>query len=205
MDQILDISPPLSRRIAVWPGDRAFEPQWSMRIEDGASCNVGAVAMSLHTGAHADAPYHFLDDGAPIDAVALERFVGPCTVIGLLGRESIEAVDVAAFAARGRRLLVKTRQETDRSTFPERFAHFTPEAAEAVARAGVWLVGVDTPSVDEVDSKTLEAHKALARGGVAILEGLDLTRVEPGDYELIALPLRLEGMDASPVRAVLRR
>jgi arylformamidase len=202
---LIDISPPLSPQIVVWPGDRPFACSWSSRLRNGDSCNVGAVSMSLHTGAHADAPYHFLEEGDTVDAVALDRFVGPCTVVDLSGCARIDAADAARAARPGARLLFKTRSDSGGGPFPERFAHFTPEAAEALARAGVLLVGLDTPSVDAFDSKTLDAHKALARGGVAVLEGLDLSRAEAGEYELIALPLRLEGMDASPVRAVLRR
>lgn len=205
MSEIIDISPLLSPRIAVWPGDRPFTADWTMRLRDGDSCNVGTVTMSLHTGAHADAPYHFLGGGATIDAVILESFVGPCTVVDLTGCQRIEAAEAERAAVHGGRILFKTRRDADPSSFPERFAHLAPEAAKALALVGVCLVGLDTPSVDAPDSKTLDAHKALARGGVVILEGLDLSRVEPGGYELIALPLRLEGMDASPVRAVLRR
>ncbi len=205
-DRIIDISPPLSPRIAVWPGDRPFESIWTMRLRDGDSCNAGALSMSAHTGAHADAPYHFLEDGARIDAVPMESYIGECVVLDVRGEERLTMALLERLAWRDApRALFRSRDRVDPERFPERFFHLTAEAAIQMAAAGVRLVGMDTPSVDAFTSKTLDAHKALLRGGVAILEGLDLSRVEPGRYELIAPPLRLEGMDASPVRAVLRR
>jgi arylformamidase len=205
VSRLIDISPALSARIAVWPGDRPFDAAWTMTIAGGDSCNVGAVSMSVHTGAHVDAPLHVMEGGAPVDALPLEAFVGPCTVVDVGRAEVITEASIASLdASRMTRVLFKTRGRAAGAGFPDCFAHLTPAAASALVRAGARLVGLDTPSADAFTSKEMEAHRILLSAGVAILEGLDLGGVAPGAYELIALPLRLSGLDASPVRAVLR-
>ena len=203
---LYDISRPVSPAIAVWPGDQAFHMRWTMRLASGDSCNVAAVTMSVHTGTHADAPYHFDEHGAAIADVPLEPYLGPATVVeagagGSIDGDTLRALDLA----RIRRVLFKTRASgLPESQWDTGFAFLTERAAQHLADSGLLLVGTDAPSVDAHDSKTLAAHRALARGGVAILESLHLAAVPPGEYELIALPLRLAGLDASPVRAVLR-
>ena len=169
----------------------------------GDPVTVGSVTMSLHTGTHADAPLHFLRDGAGIADVALDVFIGEALVIDCIDANKIETTHMPETASDIPRLLFKT-YKTQPECFENDFAYFTPEAATALARLGVKLVGIDTPSVDPFDSKTLEAHKILAEAGIAILENLCLADVSAGRYELIALPLKLDGMDASPVRAILR-
>jgi arylformamidase len=180
--RIWDITRPLAPGIPVWPGDRAFTSGWTSRLRDGASCNVGHVALSCHTGTHIDAPYHFAETGAPIDTVPLQACVGPCVVLPLAR---------LAEAAGAERVLLRS-------------GGGAPAGAALEALVGLRLLGTDAASVDEVDSKTLDVHHALWHRGVVILEGLDLGGVPDGHYELIALPLRLAGMDAAPARAVLR-
>ena len=205
MSRIIDISPTLNREIAVWPGDTAFRTFWTSRLEDGAAANVGSVTMSLHTGAHADAPLHVSRDGADIvSGVPLDVWVGPAEVIDLSGTPEITVEHVRRFVHSGiERALFRTvtvdpkRQSSD-------FCFLSAEAAHALVKLRVRLVGIDTPSVDSLRSHDLLSHHALVGGGVAILENLSLRDVSPGRYELIALPLKLTGMDASPVRAVLR-
>jgi len=204
MTQIIDISQTIHPRTAVWPGDTEFKPFWVARIEDGRVCNIGSVTMSLHTGTHADAPFHFLAEGASIAEVDLSAYVGPALVVDATGIGSIGADVIEDISTDGiERILFKTLS-ADSEKFEPEFAYLTPDGAEALVARGIKLIGVDTPSVDRSDSKTLDTHKILARHAVAILENLNLDHVAPGIYELIALPLKLAGMDASPVRAILR-
>ena len=191
--------------LAVWPGDVAFASRRQSAIAAGACVNLGSIETTTHVGAHADAPFHSEDSGATIDQLDLEAFLGPCRVVAvpavpLVDVEHVGAGNVDAMP----RLLIKTGSAPDRTRFPSRASAIAPALAEALGQAGARLVGIDTPSVDPVDSKTLETHRVLNRCGVRYLEGLLLDHVPTGDYELIALPLRLQGLDASPIRAVLR-
>ena len=202
---LIDISQRVSARSGVFPGDTPFSRRLVMSMAEGGSCDVGTMTTTLHVGTHADAPGHFVAGGAGIGEVPLAKYFGPVRVVERISDAPITAEDVARWSPqRGMRYLVKTRRAVDPDVFPEAFAHLDPEAARALAAAGVELFGIDTPSVDHRDSKTLDAHKALAAGGVAILENLDLDAAPAGPYELMAFPLRFEGADASPVRAVLR-
>lgn len=207
MKRILDISRPVRAGIPVWPGDTPFEYRRSWKIGGGCPVNVGQVTMSLHTGAHTDAPYHFDDAGAAIADVDLSKYLGPCVVVdarpagrGLLPADLPAGTEAALRAAP--RLLVRM-YDARPAGFDEHLPHLTPETADWLAARGVVLVGVDSDSMDAFDSKELAAHHRLASHGIAILEGIDLSAVTPGVYDLVALPLRLEGADASPVRAVL--
>ena len=172
----------------------------------GESVNVAALRMSAHTGTHADGPFHVDSDGIRIGAAPLAAYLGHATLLEVSGAEALDLalVERALAGAVVERLLVRTGCWSDPDRFPEHFPAFTPAAAERLAAAGVRLVGTDAPSVDPFDSKTLDAHHAFGRAGIAILENLKLDGVPVGEYELIALPLRLEEADASPVRAALR-
>lgn len=205
MNRIVDVSQRVSAASGVFPGDTRFELTKICTMAGGASCDVGTIRSSLHVGTHADAPSHFVPGAPHIADVPLDAYLGPAVVVERIGDGPITAADVARWpVARGDRVLVRTRRAVDPSAFPAEFAHLTEESARALAAAGAVLFGIDTPSVDHQTSKTLAAHKALFAGGVAILENLDLTGAAPGRWELIALPLRIEGGDAAPVRAVLR-
>jgi arylformamidase len=202
---LYDISPTIRPEIPVWPGDTPFEARLAWSIAAGASVNVAAVSTTLHLGAHADAPFHTEPRGDGVADLPLERYLGPCRVVrvpaaALIEPRHVEGIDLAS----PRRLLFRSDSVRDRRGFPERFTALSPELAALLGERGVLLVGMDTPSVDPFESKDLAAHHALARGGVAILESLLLDGVPEGIYELIALPLKLAGLDASPVRAVLR-
>ncbi len=202
---LIDISQRVTPRSAVFPGDTPFSLRKVASLSDGAPCDVGTIETTLHVGTHADAPSHFARDADGIGEVPLERYFGPVRVVERLGDGALTAGDVRSWnLLRGMRYVVRTRTHVDPDVWPAAFAHLDPAAAEALAGAGVVLFGIDTPSVDQQDSKTLDAHKALLAGGVAILENLDLTGVRPGPYELMAFPLRIPGADAAPVRAVLR-
>jgi arylformamidase len=202
-----DISRPIRRGIPVWPGDTDFDFRFVARIRDGAAVNVGRVEMSVHTGAHVDAPLHFDDAGLDAASVPIERYVGPCVVAdvrpsarGIRPADLPAALDAEARATR-RVLLRSYARRPD--GFDEGMAHATPELADWLAERGVCLLGIDTDSMDAFESKELPAHRRLNQHDIAILEGIDLGRIEPGRYELVALPLRIEGADGSPVRAVL--
>jgi arylformamidase len=202
---LYDLSPTIRPDTPVWPGDTPFQSRLSWAIADGASVNLSAVTTTPHLGSHADAPFHTEPRGEGMAEMPLDRYLGPCRVVRvppqpLIEPRHLDGIDLA----HPPRLLFKSESVRDRRTFPERFTALSPETAALLAERGVVLVGMDTPSVDPFDSKTLDAHHALFRGGVAILEGLVLDGVPEGVYELIALPLRLAGLDASPVRAVLR-
>lgn len=204
---IIDISRPVADGIPVWPGDTPFAYKRSWKIGPGCPVNVGQVTMSLHTGAHTDAPYHFDDAGLDMASVDVAKYVGPCVVARIEGGGGgVMPADLPAGVerdlARAPRLLLRTYGARP-SAFDTDMRYLSPELADWLADRGVVLVGLDTDSMDAFDSKDLPSHRRLAARGVAILEGLDLSKVEAGLYDLVALPLRLVGADASPVRAVL--
>jgi arylformamidase len=203
MERIIDISQTLKPGIATWPGDTLYKNFWVMRMDRGDSCNVGSVTMSLHTGTHADAPLHFLPDGAASVDASLDPYIGPAIVVDVRGVSSIKAEHVLPIDTSVRRILFHTGTANPDRWNPE-FAYFSTEAARLLAERKILLVGIDTPSVDKSDSKTLDSHRLFASANVALLENLLLDGVQPGEYELIALPLKLSGMDASPIRAILR-
>ena len=168
--------------------------------------NVSTLTLSPHTGAHADAPLHYSADGAPVGALALEPYLGACRVVHTIGCGPLVQWQHLAHALQGLppRVLVRTYQRAPTAWDPA-LAAFAPELVERLADAGVLLVGIDTASIDPADSKTLPSHQVVRRRGLRVLENLLLDEVPEGDYELIALPLKLMTADASPVRAVLRR
>ncbi len=214
--KLYDLSPRIDPDIPVWPGDTPFSTRLTARLADGASVNLSALTSTPHLGSHADAPFHTEENGAGIEAMPLAPYLGLCQVVEVPReadgrppalvepRHLVDAAGRPLDPAEPPRLLLKTGSVADRTVFPERFTALSPELAALLVDAGALLVGLDSPSVDPFDSTELPAHHALFRGGVANLEGLVLDGVPPGVYELIALPLRLAGLDASPVRAVLR-
>jgi arylformamidase len=210
MTKLWDISPPVDARSPVFPGDTAYRQEWGATIGPGCPVNVSAITLSPHTGAHADAPLHYEPGAAAIGAVALEPFLGPCRVIHAIGvRPLVTMAHLAHALARADaplppRVLVRTYERAPLDAFDAGCAAFEPATVEALADLGVTLVGIDTASVDPAASKTLDSHQVLRRRGLRVLENLVLDDVPEGDYELIALPLKLTSADASPVRAVLR-
>ncbi len=204
MPRLIDISPRVSERIAVWPGDVPYRRVVGTSFGPGGNLELSSVVTTLHLGAHADAPSHTAPDGAPIDEVPLDAYFGPCQVIGVeVARGArIRPEDLTA-PVEAPRVLLKTGTFPDPEAWGSDFASLSPELVDALAGRGVVLVGIDTPSVDPFDDGALESHRALRRHGMANLEGLVLAHVAPGRYTLIALPLPLAGADASPVRAAL--
>ncbi len=203
---IRDISQALRPGLPVWPGDAAFaaEPTWS--YGPGCPVNVSAFRLSTHSGAHADAPRHYDPEGADIAQVALDPYIGPARVLDARGWGPRITPDRLAPLLEGAppRILLRTYERFPREAWDSAFASVDPRAIALLAARGVRLIGVDAPSLDPENSKTMEAHLAVSQADMRILEGLVLDEVPPGDYELIALPLALQGLDASPVRAILR-
>jgi arylformamidase len=203
--KLWDISQPLRPGLPVWPGDTAFAIRQRWSYGDGSPVNVASIELSTHSGAHADAPLHYDPAGLPIDAVALEPYLGPCRLVDARGADdAISAQLVETHWSPGvSRMLFRTFDRFPADRWPSRFTVVSAQAITALAAHGVMLVGIDSPSIDPETSKSMDAHLAVPRD-MRILEGLVLDHVPPGDYELIALPLALAGLDASPVRAVLR-
>lgn len=206
MPSLIDITPPLRASSAVFPGDARFTVNQTFSIGPGCPVNVASFSMSVHCGAHADAPLHYSRDGASIDQLALEDYVGPARVIDARGAGPFVEPDEISGALEDvpARVLLRCVESLDPDVWPEGFRTLAPATVELLASRGVRLVGVDVPSVDPDTSKDMPSHMTVLRHDMRILENLVLAGVTPGDYELIALPIPLEGLDAAPVRAVLR-
>lgn len=207
----IDISLPISAASVPWPGLDPPSIARPARMEDGDSVNVGVLTVCLHTAAHADAPYHVSPDGATIERVGLDAYLGEARLVRLPD-DVADGIDVAALLAAGlpaqgrwpRRLLIATGRPYDGVHWPPSIPAVAPDAAARIVDRGVALLGVDVPSVDPLDSRTLAAHHILMDGGVAIVENLRFEAIPAGRYWLSAVPLAIHGGDASPVRAVMR-
>lgn len=216
--RLWDISPTVGPASPIFPGDEPYAVSHTATIGLGCPVNLTALTLSPHIGAHVDAPFHFAADGADAASLPLEPFLGVCRVVHLISDApdrlvTVTALEVALGDATGgvggdghgipARILVRTRHEA-LTVWRNDFAAFHADAIRWLAARGVTLVGIDTPSVDPAESTDLPAHHALRETGIVNLENLVLDDVPPGDYELIALPLKLAGACASPVRAILR-
>ncbi len=202
---IYDISPPVSSRLPVWPGDTPPSREVLLDIARGDHLTLSTLRTTVHVGAHADAPSHYGAGAPSIESQPLELYMGRCQVVRIDagGRARVQPGQIDTEITEPR-VLLATGTFPDPHVFDESFAALAPELIGWLADRGVRLVGVDTPSVDTFDSKDLPSHRECLRHHVSILEGLVLSDVPGGTYELIALPLKLAGFDASPVRAVLR-
>ena len=212
--KILDISRTLADDLAPWPGDAGFRFKLNGEIPEGSSVNVGMISMSLHNGSHADARFHFEQDGWTMEQAQLETYVGPAVVADLSQKYGGDAMpqmtadDLAPWADELRkapRLLLKTNVWSDTRVFPKQIPTIARDVPPWLQARGVKLLGLDVPSVDEITAKELVNHHALAAAGVSIIESLDLRGVDAGRYNFIALPLKIAGGDGSPVRAILWR
>jgi arylformamidase len=204
--RLIDISQTLRPALPVWPGDTAFSLERTWHIDPDCPVNVSRLTLSTHSGAHADAPLHYDAAGADIAAVDPAIYVGRCHVFDVRhARETVKPTDFDLSAAKGaERILFRTFDRFPHEEWVSDYAAIARSTIEALAAAGVRLVGMDGPSLDPETSKTLDAHHAVKRASMAILEGLVLDDVAEGAYDLIAVPLKIEGADASPVRALLR-
>jgi len=201
---ILDITPTVSPRLGVWPGDTSLHRQILLDIAKGDNITLSTLKATVHLGAHADAPSHYGKKGETIEARDLSLYIGPCQVIRVPADPGTRIEPDGLPAITDPRVLIDTGTFPDPENWNEDFAALSPRLVDFLHEKGVRLVGIDTPSVDLQDSKDLPAHHAFLRHDMAILEGLVLKKVLAGRYELVALPLKLEGFDASPVRAILR-
>ncbi len=208
--RIWDISPPVHAASPVFPGDAPFQLRWAARIGPGCPVNVSTLTLSPHTGAHADAPLHYDDSGVGIGAVSLEPFLGPCRVIHAIGCGPLVLWAHIEHALQDlpphflQRVLVRTYARMPQDHFDTALPAYAPDTVSRLADLGVLLIGIDSASIDPADSKLLASHQVIRQRGLRVLENLLLDDVPEGDYELIALPLRLSTACASPVRAVLR-
>jgi arylformamidase len=205
--RIYDVSVPIVSGGLAFPGDPQIHISVHQSIERGDVANVSALALGSHTGTHIDAPRHFLPGGAPVDAVPLERLIGPAVVLGL--PDHAASIGAAELRSRDlgdtRRVLFRTRNSAllSKPQFTPEYVSLAPDAAEYLLDRKVELVGIDYLSIDRFDSKGHPVHRMLLERQVVIVEGLDLSTVPEGRYELICLPLRLAGLDGAPARVVL--
>lgn len=207
MARYYDVTVPLSAAVPVFPGDPRFHMEFTHRIADGQPYNVARITMGAHSGTHVDAPYHFLADGGTVDQLPMEILIGKCRVLEIGKRDKIERADLESQDLRDDlRVLLKTRMSGQLRVheFQQDFVYLTPDAAQYLVQAGIKLVGIDYLSVEKFGSEDFAAHHALLGAGVVIIEGLDLSEVEPGEYDMTCLPLRIVGADGSPARVVLR-
>jgi arylformamidase len=213
--RIWDISRTLTNDFAEWPGDEPFRFRLNNEIAKGGTVNVGSIAMSVHNGTHADARFHFDTHSDSIDKVPLEVYVGRATVVDLAqafsqskDKHLVTREDIRPYAeqiAATSRLLLKTDRWSESTVFPQKIPVIAADVPAWLQKNGVRLLGVDLPSMDEIDSKSLQNHHALAGAGIAIVESLDLSDVAAGIYNFAALPLKIAGADGAPLRAVLWR
>jgi arylformamidase len=209
--KIFDISRPLFNGLAPWPGDTAFRFDLNWKMAEGATVNVGAVTMGVHNGSHADAPFHFKEGATTIDQMPLETYFGDAVVVDLTSRFEndetceITIADIGSAVETAPRILLKTGVWKDSKIFPERIPVIARDVPKWLQERNVKLLALDLPSVDPIEAKVLVNHHALAAANIAIVESLDLSEVEAGLYHFSALPLRITGGDAAPVRAILWR
>jgi arylformamidase len=208
VSRLHDISLPITPAILVYPGNPGVAFTSHQAIARGDSANVSAISFGSHTGTHVDAPRHFDDAAGGVDAIAIERLVGPATVMEFddsvrsIGRAELDRAGLRA----ARRVLLKTRNSRllHEREFASDYTFVAPDGAEFLVESGVELVGIDYLSIEQFKSGHHRTHLTLLRRGIVILEGLDLSAIAPGDYELLCLPLRLAGLDGAPARVVLR-
>ncbi|RJP35025.1 MAG: cyclase family protein [Actinobacteria bacterium] len=204
----IDISVTVRSGMAHWPTDEAVGIERICDLDRGDPYNLSRILMSLHTGTHMDAPIHFIRDGAGIDEMPLEAAIGRARVIEIRDRELIRPAELQEHGIeRGERILFKTANSGslwDSDAFSREFVSVSEAAASFLAAAGITLVGVDYLSVGGFNTDIAKVHLALLEAGVWIIEGLNLAGVEPGDYELVCLPLKVARGDGAPARAILR-
>ncbi|WP_342567107.1 arylformamidase [Psychrobacillus sp. FSL K6-4046] len=201
----IDITLPLSKEIAVWPGDTPFSFEVVHTKQQTGSVNIGQITASVHTGTHADAPFHFNNSADTIEKLNINNYIGAAKVVDVTGLDLIGREELEGFHLDGtKRLLLKTKKVTNVEQFPSSIPLLRENIGEFLQEKGIFLLGLDIPSVDDIESKELPIHHTLYQHGVNIIENLYLQDVAEGEYELIALPLKIVGADGSPVRAVLR-
>ncbi|KPJ69715.1 hypothetical protein AMJ44_02505 [candidate division WOR-1 bacterium DG_54_3] len=202
-----DITVPISSRMHIWPSHKSIQIKAIKSIDAGASSNVTAIKINTHTGTHIDAPYHMLSGEKTIDQIPLEILIGPVQVIEILDRKEITAAELKSKLKNGtERVLFKTRnsERWSEEKFFRNYVYLSLKAAEFLAEMHVKLVGIDYLSIDKYGDKRHLPHKALLSRDIVIIEGINLSKIHPGFYELICLPLKIEGADGAPARVILK-
>lgn len=203
----IDVTRPVEAGMAVWPGDDAPVIEQILFMDRGDICNLSKMAMSVHVGTHMDAPRHFINGGVSMDALPLDAVLGEARVIEIRDPVAIRPEELPGDIAAGERILFKTRNSSELWTkpgFQEDFVYISREAAEVLAAKGVRTVGIDYLSIGGFHTEMVETHEAILGAGIWAIEGLDLSRVEPGRYEMACLPMKLAGADGAPARVALR-
>jgi arylformamidase len=205
----IDISVPLRNSMVAWPDDAKFERTSTLQMAQGDACNLSQISTTAHIGTHMDAPRHFLADGAGMETMPIAATMGRARVIEIADPEVIQTSELEPHhLAKGERILFKTKNSQDSwktDQFQEKYVYILPETASYLVQRGIQTVGVDYLSVGGFKSGGPETHRILLGAGIWIIEGLDLEQVEPGEYELFCLPLKIIGGDGAPARAVLRK
>lgn len=207
--RIIDISPTISARTAVFPGDTAFGREVALEFGKGDNLTLSSIRSTLHIGAHADAPIHYHRDGEAIAERSMDYYLGACQVVSVQAAKGARITPeqfreaLGPGGLRAPRILLRTGSFPDPDKWTDDFCSYSPELIQKLADQGVVLIGIDTPSIDPSQDKELLSHQVVFRNNLAVLEGIVLDEVSDGLYVLIALPLKIEGADASPVRAVL--
>ena len=207
MSRIYDISVPIRSGGIVYPGNPEIDITLQQAVAKGAGANVSAIRFGSHTGTHADASRHFFDDGQPVDQIPLDRLIGPALLVSFPDDvRAVGAAELKAHDLKGRkRILLRTRNSAllSQKQFAPDYTYLAPDGAEYLVDQGIELVGIDYLSIEQFHSGHHRTHRTLLAKSVVILEGLDLSVPPPGEYQLICLPLRIEGCDGAPARAVL--
>jgi arylformamidase len=207
VSRIYDISVPIRSGGLVYPGNPEIDITLQQAVAKGASANVSTIRFGSHTGTHADAARHFFDDGQPVDRIPLDRLIGPALVVSL--GDEVRSVGVAELRdqelAGHKRILLRTRNSAllAQKEFVKEYTYLAPDGAQYLVDNGVELVGIDYLSIEQFHSGHHRTHRTLLERAVVIVEGLDLSAAPAGEYQFICLPLRLEGCDGAPARAVL--
>jgi arylformamidase len=206
--QWIDITVPIRNDMPFWPDNPPINVKRQLDMQHGDNCNVSQISMGVHTGTHMDAPLHFLPDGAPISTIPFEAVIGPARVIEIHDTESIKPAELEPYhISQGERILFKTINSTrcwPVNTFVKDFVYISQEAARYLAEQHIQTVGVDYLSVGGFYKDGTETHQALLGAHIWIIEGLDLSSVTPGNYELLCLPLKIADSEGAPARALLR-
>lgn len=203
----VDVSVPIRDGMVRWPGNPAVEIVQTEHLERGDPATVSRLSLGVHTGTHVDAPVHFIVRGSGIDSIPLDRLIGPARVLDLGELDSIQPADLAPVDIHpGDRILFKTRNSGrwSETRFRSDYTYLSFDAARYLVERGAWTVGIDYLSIGDMDHGA-ETHRVLLTAGVCIIEGLDLSQIAQGGYDLVCLPIRLEGLDGAPARVVLRK
>lgn len=207
MSRIYDISVPIRSGGLVYPGNPEIDIELQQAVAKGAGANVSSIRFGSHTGTHADAARHFFDDGQTVDKIPLERLIGPALLLSFADNvRSVGVAELRAHDIKGQtRILLRTRNSAflSQKEFVKDYTYLAPDGAQYLVDLGVALVGIDYLSIEQFHSGHHLTHRTLLERSVVIVEGLDLSVPPPGEYQFICLPLRIEGCDGAPARAVL--